>query len=74
MARCQGIPKCYDPAHQAERREAEWDRFVEKLPTCTLCRRKLFPGQKLHTASYMIVCDSCVEELNDDYEIVEEPE
>lgn len=68
------IPDCYDPVRQAERREAEWDNFIEKLPACTLCRKTLFPGEKFHTASYMIVCHSCVEELNENIEIVEDPE
>jgi hypothetical protein len=73
MARTPGIPNCYDPAHQAEQREAEWDRFVEQLSVCTLCRERIFPGSKVHTAHFMAVCSSCVEILNDDYEILEDP-
>ena len=68
------IPNCYDPITREEQRQAEWDRYVEKLPACTLCRRNLFPGQKFHTAGHLIVCTSCVEELNENIEIVEEPE
>lgn len=68
------IPDCYDPVRQAERREAEWDSFIEKLPACTLCRKTMFPGEKIHIASFMIVCHSCVEELNENIEIVEDPE
>lgn len=68
------IPNCYDPVYQAEQREAEWDRFVEKLPVCTLCRCRISPGNKIHTAHKMVVCASCVETLNDDFEFVEEPE
>lgn len=73
MARYPGIPNCYDPAHQAEQQEAEWDRFVEQLPVCTLCRERIFPGSRVHTAHFMAVCSSCVEILNDDYEILEDP-
>ena len=73
MARHPEIPNCYDPVHQAEQRETEWDRFVEKLPACTLCRERIFPGSKVHTAHFMVVCSSCVEILNDDYEILEDP-
>lgn len=72
MARYPEIPNCYDPAHQAEQREAEWDRFVEKLPVCTLCRARIFPGNKVHTAHFMAVCSPCVETLIEDYEILEE--
>ena len=66
------IPDCYDPVRQEEERQADWDRFVEKLPVCTLCRKTILPGGRMHTAGLMVVCSSCVEELNDDYEIVEE--
>jgi len=74
MPRCPEMPNCYDPVHQAEQREAEWDRYVEKLPVCTLCRERIFPGNKVHTAHFMAVCSYCVEILNDDYEILEEPD
>ena len=68
------IPNCYDSITQEEQRQAEWDEYVEKLPACTLCRRNLFPGQKFHTAGHLIVCASCVEELNENIETVEDPE
>lgn len=67
-----GIPDCFDPVYQEEQRQAKWDRFIDKLPVCTLCRKLLLPGQKIHTASFMVVCSSCVEELNENVEIVEE--
>lgn len=73
MARYPEIPNCYDPVHQAEQRDAEWDRLVEQLPVCTLCRERIFPGSKVHTAHFMAVCSSCLEILNDDYEILEDP-
>lgn len=66
-----GIPDCYDPVAQEERRQTRWDRAVDKLPMCTLCRKKLFPGDKFHTAGCMAVCPSCVEELNENIEILE---
>lgn len=68
------IPNCYDPVIQEEKWQAEWDRFVEKLPACTVCRKTIFPGQKYHTAGCLIVCPSCMEELNENTEIVEEPD
>ena len=65
------IPDCYDPVFQEERREAEWDAFADTLPVCTLCHRKLYPGDKFHTASHWIVCPRCVEELQENEDIVE---
>ncbi len=72
MARYPEIPNCYDPAHQAEQREAMWDGFVENLPVCTLCQKQIFPGGKVHTARYKVVCPSCVEELNENIEVLED--
>ena len=67
----QRIPDCYDPAVQEEQRQAEWDKLLEILPVCTLCRKRLFPGEKFHTASYMVVCAECLEELEENEDIVE---
>lgn len=66
------IPDCYDPVAQEEHRQARWDRFAGKLPECALCRKKLLPGDKFHAAGCMAVCPSCVEELNENIEILEE--
>lgn len=65
------IPNCYDPVQQAERREEHWDDYVMKLPACTLCKRRLYPGTKFYTAHYQIVCPSCKDELEDNVDIVE---
>lgn len=65
------IPDCCDPVYQEERRQAEWDEFADTLPVCTLCRRRLYPGDKFHTAHYMIVCPACKEELDENEDIVE---
>lgn len=66
------IPDCYDPVVQEERRQASWDKTVKSLPECSLCRKKIFPGEKFHTAGRMAVCPSCVGELNENIEILEE--
>lgn len=66
------IPNCYDPVSREEKRQSEWDAFVEKLPACTLCHKTLFPGEKFHDAGHLIVCSSCVEELNENSYIVED--
>lgn len=65
------IPECYDPVRQAERREEHWDDYVAVLPVCTLCRRRLYPGTKFHTAHYQIVCTRCKDELDENIETVE---
>lgn len=65
------IPDCYDPANQEDRRQDDWDRFADRLPVCTLCHRRLCPGDKFHTARYMIVCPSCKEELDESEDVVE---
>lgn len=65
------LPDCYDPATQEDWRQAEWDELADLLPVCTLCHRRLYPGDKFHTASHMVVCPSCVEELNENPDVVE---
>lgn len=65
------IPDCYEAYAQEERRQREWDNFADMLPTCTLCRRRLHPGEKFYTARYQIVCTRCKEELNENEDIVE---
>lgn len=66
-----GIPDCYDPVHQAERREAEADRKEVMLPHCCLCGETLYPGRKFHMAQYQVVCHDCLNELIENEDIVE---
>lgn len=65
------IPDCYEPYFQEEQMQKELDDLADMLPVCTLCRRRLYPGDKFHTARCMIVCASCLEELMENEEIVE---
>lgn len=60
-----------EPYEEAERLEAKWDKFVETLPRCTLCRRVLYPGDKFHAACHQIVCPACKEELDENEDMVE---
>ena len=60
-----------EPYEEAERLEAKWDKFVETLPCCALCRRVLYPGDKFHTAYHQVVCPSCKEELDENEDMVE---
>lgn len=65
------MPDCYDPVRQAEKREEHWDDYISQLPTCALCSRRIYPGEKVHTAHYKRVCTNCKEQLEDDVDIVE---
>jgi hypothetical protein len=65
------IPDCYDPVCQEEQRQKEWDEFAEGLPTCHLCRRRLYPGMRYHVANFFVVCSYCKEELDENEETVE---
>lgn len=65
------IPDCYDPVRQEEERQREWDEYADTLPVCTLCRRRLYPGDKFHTACHWIVCTRCKDELDENEEVVE---
>lgn len=65
------LPDCYDPVYQEERRQQEWDEYADALPVCTLCRRRLYPGDKFRTARYQIVCTRCMDELGENEDVVE---
>lgn len=64
------IPECYDPVYQAERLAMEQDRLMENTVQCTICRRTLYPGDKIHVAQFFVVCPSCYEELGENIETV----
>lgn len=65
------IPDCYEPYFQEEQRQKELDALADMLPVCTLCRRRLYPGARIHTACYQIICSHCKEELDENEDIVE---
>jgi len=65
------LPDCNDPVFQAEIRERLWDEFADTLPVCTLCWRRLYPGDKFHATSHQIVCAHCLEELTENEDVVE---
>lgn len=67
------IPDCWDPVYQEERRQASWDAFLEKLPACACCGETLLPGQRLHRAGSARVCRRCMEELEENEEVLEDP-
>ena len=65
------IPGCYDPVYQAERLAMEQDKLMEQTCQCHLCRRTMYPGNKIHVAQFFVVCPYCVEELQENIETVE---
>lgn len=65
------IPSCYDPIYQAEQLALEQDKLMENAVQCSVCRRTLYPGDKCHAHRKVIVCPSCLEELEDNIEIIE---
>lgn len=65
------IPSCYDPIYQAEQLALEQDKLMENAVQCSVCRRTLYPGDKCHANRKVIVCPSCLEELQDNIEIIE---
>lgn len=65
------IPDCYDPVYQEETRQAAWDEYADTLPTCHLCRRRLYPGDRFHVAHFFVVCTGCKEELDENEDVVE---
>ena len=64
------IPDCYDPIYLAEQLAMQQDKLMEKTVCCHLCRRIMYPGNKIHVASFFVVCPSCVEELQENIEYV----
>lgn len=64
------IPNCYDPVYQEERRQMELDKLMEQTCQCHLCRRTMYPGDKIHVAQFFVVCPSCFEELGENIETV----
>lgn len=65
------IPTCYDPVYQAERLAMEQDKLMENTVCCNICRRTLYPGDKIHVAYNSVVCASCMEELTENVEVVD---
>ena len=65
------IPSCYDPVYQAERLAMEQDKLMENTMQCAACGGTLYPGDKYHAHNNLVICPSCLEELQDNIETVE---
>lgn len=72
------IPYCYDPVYQAERREAEWDRYSGSSPRCSCCGDRILSGNRryelLVNNNCLNVCESCKDQMLESEYIVEDIE
>lgn len=70
------IPDCYDPVSQAERREQEWDQFLNTLPRCSCCGEPIQPGKHFWVLKVikntLIVCKDCKDDMEENEDIVED--
>jgi len=57
-----------------ERRQAEWDKYLDRLPKCSVCDSPIYPGRKLYRVPVgkqeIIFCESCQWHILDCQEIV----
>lgn len=72
-----GLPDCYDPVYQEDRRQREWDKFVENLPVCGCCGRSVYPNSVYYELDMMIkketiiVCEACKSDLDESERILD---
>lgn len=59
---------------EEDRRQAEWDRYVNRLPRCSVCGNTIYPGQKLSRVviqkEEIVLCAGCVEDIIEGQELV----
>lgn len=70
------IPDCYDPVYQEDRRQADYDKWIQRLPVCGCCGSRIYPGGQFYELDVgknaVIVCEECAEEMIDNPCIVED--
>lgn len=59
------IPDCYEAYSQEEQRQREMDEYMEKLPTCVICGKKIREGDAVSETRRKHVCAYCMEELSE---------
>lgn len=57
------IPDCYEGYRQEEERQRAWDEYMEKLPICCICGKRVRENEPYHTSINKSVCFSCFDEL-----------
>lgn len=57
------IPDCYEAYWQEEMRQKAMDIYMEKLPTCCICGKKIRENEIYHEAYGKYVCTGCNDEL-----------
>ena len=57
-------------------RQAKWDKFVESLPVCGCCVRKIFPHNVFYELKIkkekVIVCEKCKINMDESKQILEQ--
>ena len=70
------LPNCYDPVVQEERRQRDWDRWIQRFPVCDCCGETLRGGAVFFTLDVrdktLTVCDACREQMEENVCCVEE--
>ena len=54
------IPDCYEAYTQEERRQAEWDSYLEGLPTCERCGKAILQDTAVCIEGFWY-CDDCLD-------------
>lgn len=65
------IPDCYEAFYQEDRRQKAWDRHLAKLPTCSICGKKIHNGEEVYSSKSKSVCAYCLDDLTENVGIVE---
>ena len=69
------IPDCCDPVCQEEKRQADWDRFVEKLPVCGCCGHSIYPQDIFYKLKIqketIVVCADCKSDMDEGKQFLE---
>lgn len=67
------MPDYFDPCYQEERRQAEWDAFLERCPKCSACGAAIHPGTVMRKITVkkeeLTFCEDCIDELEESEEI-----
>lgn len=65
------IPDCYEAFYQEDRRQEAWDAYMARLPVCVICGERVPEGQTVHESGGKFVCGYCMDELAENYGLVE---
>lgn len=62
-----------NPWTEEDWRQEEWDRYVARLPRCSVCGNTIYPGQKLSRVvihkDEIVLCSGCVDDIIEGQEL-----